>query len=174
MKIFKTTTSFPVVLILILGISTIVHSCVYDSKYDDEAIWRYKDPMNTRQLVSDSYLSKSSRSRGSYFLVGGSFGHHESMEKEIWVEMFVEVDSAFMYVKTPIQRVKIHLTEDTQPPYIQLTYKYREEITAEELIHQLEYANWYNTYVNIYCPEKYLPETLIPINLNDHEVNDHK
>lgn len=143
-------------LLVLLTFSTLL-SCRDYVKNGDLCIDRTTEVLELRQIVNAENIT--TKSHGSYFLIGGSYS--SETENKLSIKVFAKVDGYFRVIDIPIEEVRVNIDNKLNKPTLQINYE-GTKYTSSNLLDNYNY--WINYYI-INCPEKFLPEKLLPIEL---------
>ena len=122
------------------------------------------DKLELRQLVSDK--DEVISSRGSFFLIAGSYLSDKSYKET--VKVFAKVDGSYRFIEADLKQIRVHILDSLDKPYIRLELTDEGEGNNTEIIDRVGIDlkhDWNDYLLHIYCSSKYLPENLIPINI---------
>jgi hypothetical protein len=111
-----------------------------------------------RQLVKTDEVTKESR--GSYFLISGSYSSSESVSTKI--KLIGKVNGLYRLIEFNFNDARIKIDNSLTKPHLYIKYTSYGKHSTSALLDD----KWYdiNSFV-IVCPEKYLPEKLLSIEI---------
>ncbi len=142
--------------IIILLSAFLLLGCAQDKKEK----YFYSKTIKLRQLVKQTTVDKYSR--GSFFLIGGSYSSGEIENTSIRV--FGRIGGLYRFIEMDMEDIRIKIDNSLAEPNIVIRYWSHDTVSMRELIYE-GYSRYYNVVYIINCPEEYLPEKLLPIEL---------